>query len=311
MSTVTVIYYLSDQARRRIAVETGEVTSEEQTLVIDLAPLTPDERARLLKVGACIDDVIKIKTIKPPYYAGGDVYASDALLDGILTGAPDVLAQLDRMDAERAAAEQAGEAMKAGANAKIIAEARAYLESGPETTQPGNLVYNPKLFAGYPGYDEAVALIEQVKAEDARRSAIQREREEAEKERADAKRAAKHAARLAWAEEHGSDRLKRGLRAGHDCARLYYQERAAVEYPGYVYDHDDSASWNARACPSAAALDELDAVKAAHPGVTIKIVWLTTPPASGDERDEEWQECEAVVVDDSNYSKWLVKEIEE
>lgn len=305
MSTVTVRYYLSDQARRRIAIETGEVTSEEQTLVIDLAPLTPDERARLL--GACkvIADGIKLKTIKPPYYAGGDVYASDVELDGILTGAPDVLAQLDRMDAELAAA-------KAGANAKIIAEARVYLESGPETNQPGDLVYNPKLFAGYPGYDEAVALIEQVEAEYARRIALQRERE-AEKEReADAKRAAKHAARLAWAEEHGSDRLKRGLRAGHDCARLYYKERAAVEYPGYVYDHDDSAAWNARACPSAAALDELDAVKAAHPGVTeIKIVWLTTPPASGDERDEEWQECEAVVVDDSHYSQWLVKEIEE
>ena len=25
------------------------------------------------------------------------------------------------------------------------------------------------------------------------------------------------------------------------------EERAAVEYPGYVYDHDDSAAWNARA----------------------------------------------------------------
>lgn len=46
MSTVTVRYYLSDQALRRIAVETGEVTSEEQTLVIDLAPLTASRSRR-------------------------------------------------------------------------------------------------------------------------------------------------------------------------------------------------------------------------------------------------------------------------
>jgi len=133
--------------------------------------------------------------------------------------------------------------------------------------------------------------------------------EESAKAEADAKRTAD---RLAWAKEHGSDRLRRGLEAGYDCGRQFQIEHAALNYPGFVLDAEDNATWQDRVGPTIAELDVVDAVKAAHPdATTIKLVWLTDYPLEHkrNEEDFNWEKSTAIVVDEPNYKYWLVKEL--
>jgi hypothetical protein len=153
---------------------------------------------------------------------------------------------------------------------------------------------------------EYLALQPAFKAEAEARKAA----EAAEKEAA--KQAARDA-RIAWANEHGSERLRRGMAAGHECGRLYFIERAAAEFPGYVLDYEDAAEWKDRVCPSIEALNERDAVLLAHPNLEpdrVKIVWLVKA-ASDSPTDEGYEEeiepCEAVAVDSPEYMQWLVR----
>ena len=113
-------------------------------------------------------------------------------------------------------------------------------------------------------------------------------------------------------EAHGSDHLKRACAAGHDCNRLYWIERAALEYPGYVVDIEDEGGWKSRACPSVEALDERDAALAAHAAdITAEIVWLTDAPRNRkldeDEYPDEFEACEALAVHDPDYPYDLIK----
>jgi len=94
-------------------------------------------------------------------------------------------------------------------------------------------------------------LQDRFKAIEERSAAIVKGREVAAKE-------AIKADRLAWIESHGSDRLKRGTQAGHNCQRLYVTERASLEYPEFDLDYSEDLSTKDRSCPSINALDELD-----------------------------------------------------
>lgn len=299
MSTVIVKYALSQTARRRIAVATGEEPKREQQLVIDLAPLTPETRALLLDARKYGD--ITLEQVEPLTYASADkshYYLSNAEMDDI-ADLDAVLNHLGQMAVDIAAAEQRQRELRGDANQKIIAQARAYLASPEDTNQPGNFPHSEHAWPDAFGAAEAAAAIKQVKAEYARRSELAREKTAREKAEFEAKR-------LAWAEAHGSDQLKRGLRAGHTCTRLYVIERAAVEFPGYAADYNDAAAWKTRACPSTEALDERDAVLAAHSNLDpddVSIVWLTAlpsskPESSHDDYDEpdEFEPCEAVAV---------------
>lgn len=143
------------------------------------------------------------------------------------------------------------------------------------------------------------------------------EREAAEKAAAEAAKAAERAERLAWARERGSDRLRRNLELGHDCKRLYVIERAGVEFPGYVPDIEKNAEWKPVVCASTRALDERDAVLAAHPELIpeqVTIEWLTCEPRarkfSAEQTeyfDNEFEPCECIAVDSPDYDCWLVK----
>jgi hypothetical protein len=126
--------------------------------------------------------------------------------------------------------------------------------------------------------------------------------------RSELKASAARAARTAWIAAHGSDYLKRATAAGHDCGRLYWIERAALEYPGYVLDYERNHEAKSRSCPSLKALDERDAIHAAHPGVKARIEWLTDAPLSRKRTEREpFEECEGIVVDDVAYERCLVK----
>ena len=319
MSTITVKYNLSSAARKRIAVETGDEPKREHELVIDLVQLTPDQRAALLDARQKFGIDVSLKTIEAKSYVDSKSpwYESAAEFENMLTP-DDVLAHLAKRPAQIAAATAHQATLKNKSNAETIQNARVYLTTPDTENQPGFLVnLNPRIYADADGYDEAVSLIEQVKAEYNLRYRLSQERAAEAEATAAAEKAAKLAAkmekRIAWANEFGSEHLKRSLAAGYDSSRLYYSERAAVEYPGYELDFTKSLDSKDRSTPSLDALNALDAVKAAHPDAKPEIVWLTNPANVADDcgAENEHIECEAVIVDDDNYPYWLVMVFED
>ena len=309
MTTVTVNYQLSAAAIRRIAVETGDEPERAHKYAIDLTPFTPEQRAVILDARATGSNVIWLQTVEPKTYASTDAsYMTSAEFDHVIASVDEVLAHLAGMSAARVAAEARQAELRDAANAEIIARATAYLESPEDNFQAGNLDKpNPGIWKDARGAAEAFALVDQARVKYQRALELNQESQKREKAEAEAAKAAKRAARRAWAEKHGSEHLRRALEAGYDAARLYYDERVAVEYPGYVYDHGNVAGWKARSLPSLEALDELAAVKAAHPDITASgAVWLTVPPGERDD-DHDFEECEAVAVQSPDYGEWLVK----
>lgn len=312
MSTVKIKYDLGKDAIRRIAVETGSIPSVHQVLDVDLEALTPEQRALIMD--ACEGGSVTLLTLKPYAYATLEPYpwfVSCYEAAYVLT-TEDVLAKLAVQPAEMQACRDENSKLCEAENSATLARVQEYLATPSDDYQAGSLIRA----RAFPGalHEETQAAIQASLEKYNRALAISRERQEREKAEADAQRQAEQAERLAWAKLHGSEQLRRGLEAGHTCSRLYWVERAAVEYAGYVLDFEKSADWKDRACPSIAALDERDAVLAAHPDVKATIVWLTSEPhdkkAGGDEyEDEPFVAREAVVVNDPRYDKYLVKSL--
>ena len=115
---------------------------------------------------------------------------------------------------------------------------------------------------------EREARCEAVRLEDiAFRERLLEQREAKEAADAEAKEA-RTVEKKRWANEHGSERLTKGLAAGHYCQRLYIEERAEIEFPEFIPDFDANATWGISACPTLEALDLLVSVPNA------KIVWI-------------------------------------
>lgn len=123
------------------------------------------------------------------------------------------------------------------------------------------------------------------KADLARRNEEAEAKKEALKEQYEAEK-------LQWIEEHGSDYLKKAVSNGFDSQRKYVEERAAIEFAGFLVDFDGSAEWNDRSFPSEEALDILEQVKPMSKRATI--VWII----SRHDADPEWsdEQEEAVVI---------------
>ncbi len=125
---------------------------------------------------------------------------------------------------------------------------------------------------------------EYIKAYREKREKEYRDREEkelaekAQKEAEAAKIAAekeeKRQARLAWAREHGSERLRKGLEQGYSCIKKYESELGyfilGIEYE---YDRDDNVEDKDHACPPLEALNEVERLQGIE-GIESTIVWL-------------------------------------
>lgn len=111
------------------------------------------------------------------------------------------------------------------------------------------------------------------------------------------------AERLAWIDQHGSDRLKRGVQAGHNCQRLYVEERSVIEYPGFDLDYSDNLVSKDRSCPSVNALDELDRYPMG------RIVWVKKRHDRDSEEyyEDDYDGEEAIVIEDYLGNNTLVK----
>ena len=105
-----------------------------------------------------------------------------------------------------------------------------------------------------------------------------------------------------WIKTFGSAYLKKAYPLGYNCQRQYVSERATLEFPEYVLDFDDDASWGDRVAPSEHALDIVLELKEKYNDYNIVIVWLKQPPRNTVIEDEyndiihDFLECEAIVI---------------
>lgn len=114
-----------------------------------------------------------------------------------------------------------------------------------------------------------------------------------------------------WITNHGSERLKRGIEAGHNMTRAYVIERFEnLQLEDYIIDYRDNGKWKERVSPTIDELDELDIAKAKCKEIEAKeaeIVWVTERPSMDDSQDESYyyepfDGCAAVVI-----YRWLGK----
>lgn len=108
------------------------------------------------------------------------------------------------------------------------------------------------------------------KDEDVRGKAAQERDEELREAKIEAEKQRKREEVAAWIEQYGDEQLKLAHANGYKCHRLYVTQRAALEYPGFILDFDDSWSYKERIGPSLAALQKLDE----YPGTDATVVWI-------------------------------------
>lgn len=111
-------------------------------------------------------------------------------------------------------------------------------------------------------YQKAVSLAQsKTEAADA-----EKEAKAAAEKRAQAEQAARERAEIAaWAEQHGSPRLRRCVKESIPCRAIYRDERLALEYPGWEVDGKHLPTWDDARNPPEDALDLLDKARASLP----------------------------------------------
>ena len=134
------------------------------------------------------------------------------------------------------------------------------------------------------------------------RDAEEKVKKDAEASRLSAEKETRRLTRLAWAQKHGSDQLRKGLEQGYSCIKLYEEEFSRLALgEGYVWDRDNAVEEKTRSCPSLEALkivEELIKDERIGQG-NADIQWLPDG-LSALVKDEDWDEdtkgCEAISV---------------
>ncbi len=135
---------------------------------------------------------------------------------------------------------------------------------------------------------------EEMKAQQAIKDAEAKKQDEAKK--------ARRLSRLAWAQDHGSDQLRKGLEQGYSCIKVYEEEYGKwVLGNGYVWDRDDVVEEKDRSCPSLEALEIVEVlVKDKRIGNRMAdIKWLPeglSALVADDDWDDTKKGCEAISV---------------
>ena len=167
----------------------------------------------------------------------------------------------------------------------------------------------PELRAEVEGLQERVHT---VRGERERRAWAEREAREAREAREQDEQEATEKARQAeekqaWIDRHGSEHLKEAIAAGYDCRDLYVRERAAIEWPEYEPNIEKRAKWKRLSSPSPKALAE--AKRVGGRVVRLEIPVSSTPVPEGESDRDDWDPCEAVIVDGYLDRYHLVKEV--
>ena len=321
MSTVKATYHLTSEFRKAEAARTGNLPNAEQDLVIDLAAITPEQRAAI--VGSPWFSLSGTVEINQHSDWGGKEWAYFSKFLSI----EDVVAQCwasrileDEWQAKRGA-EKARELTKLVAS-KIERLEQYIADHGTSHNDYYYLSDQERANCDRLGVDHAEldamwkrfkSLLPQFKAEREARDEAAELAKAARAEVDKAKAEADMEARLTWAKENGSDRLRRSLEDGYPCDRLYWRERCAIEYPGCVLDYEKSADCNDRTAPTAKEFAALDEMQEAHPRAEIRVMWLTDEPRDRKLAEDEYsgyepfEQCAALLIDDPDYTRLVYK----
>jgi hypothetical protein len=319
-------YLTSDKLRKAHFVATGDELTRGMTIQFNPADLTPEQRETLLLCPRGNEWLlptrlkeVEIDSSGRPSAVNGSSPEFDVIPDvaAWLAKAEAILAQNQVVMAQFETAESAYAVQRC---LKLQIEVDEVATRIQDAIQAHAIVdtllpyYHPRgegerIGVDYAEFDEAIAAYKAALPEI---EALAAAAQAAEKAKAEAAKAAERATRVAWAAERGSERLQRGLAAGHDCKRVYLLERAAFEFPDYILDLENYAEWKDRTCPSTEALDERDRVIAAHPELEsdhVRIFWLTCEPRESkiDAGDGGFDPCECVAVHSPEYTHWLVR----
>lgn len=275
-----LIYQLSDAGRKHALIASGRDPGAAQSIEVDLAGLTADERRTIVDLAGLQPSFTLAIPQWDRYYSSSKTFTQDAI-------ATDAATLLAAYLAARADAQAAADARRDEYTTSLIATYRAWnSERAPQFP-----IFRE--YDGSPLLDELQAAYEAAKARAAELAHNLDEARRRDEEAREDKKRQRQAERAEWITAHGSPRLRKCLAGGYDCQRLYVLERAAIEHPGYVVDFNDAARWKDRRGPSEAALDE-----AARVGGLV--VWLTAEPSSAVADAEAWEEgfapCEAVLI---------------
>lgn len=334
MSNLIVMWNASDDLRKQETIATGNITNRQREMVIDLTTLTPAQRAAIVEIAsvpyapkpAYVIDLTERYTPvdKPPTYnAGQEMYwrtrhanvrfdAEPSLEQALALGAANAVvlqeARCNALAAQEAENRQKAEKQVREEAEKVERIARwtpLYWQIQPaaEAAIAGDSL--EAIAAVYAAWPEGLNYGFAPDGGDSLDKRLNARKTELVKEW-------KQIAKQAWVDAHGSDHLKRACAAGHNCDRLYWIERAAIEYPGATLDYEENADWKDRACPSVKMLDHRDAILAAHPGVKATIVWLTDEALAYKRNEEYYYEYEpfnareGLIVNDPAYTKNIV-----
>jgi hypothetical protein len=191
--------------------------------------------------------------------------------------------------------EQAIAELSALDDAALLADATAVLDSGRRMLTIQHrfnslLRAEQNRWGGYPDImsclPAALPLAEKVAALLAAHNALA-DRQEAEKKQAKADLEAAALAEVqAWADEHGSMRLRRCLEEGIECSAIYRDERLAVERPGWRWEVSVPGDQSYPRNPPAEAFDLLDQARQMDPEAQL-VRWTVERDDDDDQYDEE------------------------
>lgn len=284
---------------RRAAMRAGHDVREYEAVEVDLTVLTPEQKVTLAEHHEVLQydrgDVHKgdyalystrgTPHIMLPLSTEASQVAVVALLDAI----PTIIREHQQAEAEREAKRQAEREAEREARAVARANAIAALAAmddaalladatHQEVGAPPGVLESDRNHRWRDVLDHYPRPDREPLADDLRPIIERFERLLAEhNERAyteyAAREAAEHAAMAAWAEEHGSTRLRRSLAEGIECAAVYRDERLAAERPGWQWANDVAGEYDDPRNPPESALDLLDVARQHDPQATL--VWWT------------------------------------
>lgn len=257
---------VSSAYRQNHFIETGQEYPAKVVVEIPFQELSPESRRIIVSVNPLLEAQL---TLPSPIQKG---YWLETWPVPFVPSSPSEWEELLKLyqTAKENFLKATRESQKKKVNEKI-AQLKQLLNDGPNSQS--KTISIPNELEGIEGYEEAIAL-QQAIASQIEQNIAERDREKAQ-----------------WIQQHGSSYLKNCAKYGYDCQRRYVYERAALEYPDYFIDFDDTAAFAQRTQPSAEALEEAIRVGGL-------VCWLTKVPKLKDAFKvfEGKAPCEAVVI---------------
>lgn len=336
MSVVKISYKLSEKARNAEGVAAGKMPNWIQTVEVEFADFTENQRAELLKFWrfdhrgwmeidlsnpatskaqpSTLDARLKAKSWLRTETVKFDQIMSTEMVLSTLFAQIDRRAELLKQIAPKVAEAEAEAEALAAEKARLKAEAEAVLEKAASIADDESALRD-LLFTQTPQEVREFRFDIAGNWNDRQMVSvfINRYLKRFDEARKEAKEKAEAEEKATWIEEHGSERLKLAARRGHETGRLYVIERAAQQFPDWTVDFQGKAQWSDRTNPPLGELKNAEEAER-QTGKNVDLVWLTAPPVEHPRpSDDYWYEPEpfeqrpALVL--KWFGKYLVKEI--